>query len=68
VSEVEDAGPPAESECSPNVRWQSSSLTRGGWPDLIALTALEHDLELLTRDRRAEHSYRALGVHFQLLV
>lgn len=34
---------------------------------LIALTALEHDLELLTRDRRAERSYRALGVHFQLL-
>ncbi len=34
---------------------------------LIALTALEHDLELITRDRRAERTYRALGVHYQLL-
>ncbi len=34
---------------------------------LIALTALEHDLELLTRDGRAERTYRALGVPYQLL-
>jgi predicted nucleic acid-binding protein len=34
---------------------------------LIALTALEHDLELLTRDRRAVRSYRVLGVRFTLL-
>jgi len=34
---------------------------------LIALTALEHDLELLTRDRRAERTYRALKVPYQLL-
>ncbi len=34
---------------------------------LIALTALEHDLELLTRDRRAERTYRALGVPYRLL-
>jgi toxin FitB len=34
---------------------------------LIALTALEHDLELLTRDRRAVRSYRALGVRFTLI-
>lgn len=34
---------------------------------LIALTALEHDLELLSRDRRAARTYRALGVRFQLL-
>ncbi len=34
---------------------------------LIALTALEHDLELLTRDRRAERTYRALDVPHQLL-
>lgn len=33
---------------------------------LIALTALEHDLELLTRDGRAERAYRVLGVCFQL--
>jgi predicted nucleic acid-binding protein len=31
---------------------------------LIALTALEHDLELVTRDRRAQRTYRALGVRF----
>jgi toxin FitB len=34
---------------------------------LIALTALEHDLELLTRDRRAVRSYRALGVRYTLV-
>ncbi len=34
---------------------------------LIALTALEHDLELLTRDRRALRSYRALGITFTLV-
>ncbi len=34
---------------------------------LIALTALEHDLELLTRDKRAERTYRALNVPYQLL-
>ena len=34
---------------------------------LIALTALEHDLLLLSRDRRAARTYRALGVRFQLL-
>jgi predicted nucleic acid-binding protein len=34
---------------------------------LIALTALEHDLELFTRDRRAERTYRALAVPYQLL-
>jgi predicted nucleic acid-binding protein len=34
---------------------------------LIALTAVEHDLELLTRDRRAVRSYRALNVRFTLV-
>ncbi len=34
---------------------------------LIALTALAHDLELLSRDRRAARIYRALGVRFNLL-
>jgi predicted nucleic acid-binding protein len=33
---------------------------------LIALTALEHDLELITRDKRAERTYRALNVPYQL--
>jgi predicted nucleic acid-binding protein len=34
---------------------------------LIALTALAHDLELVTRDGRAERSYRALQVPYTLL-
>jgi predicted nucleic acid-binding protein len=34
---------------------------------LIALTALEHDLELVSRDARAARTYRALGVRFRLL-
>jgi predicted nucleic acid-binding protein len=34
---------------------------------LIALTALERGLELLSLDRRAVRTYRALGVRFQLL-
>lgn len=34
---------------------------------LIALTALEHELELLTRDRRAERTYRVLGASCILL-
>jgi predicted nucleic acid-binding protein len=34
---------------------------------LIALTALEHDLELLSRDLRAARTYRALGARFQLI-
>jgi predicted nucleic acid-binding protein len=34
---------------------------------LIALTALEHGLELLTRDTRAERTYRALAVQYTLL-
>jgi predicted nucleic acid-binding protein len=33
----------------------------------IALTALEHDLEIITRDKRAERTYRALNVPYQLL-
>jgi len=35
---------------------------------LIALTAIEHQLELVTRDRRAERTYRALGVPYEMLV
>jgi predicted nucleic acid-binding protein len=34
---------------------------------MIALTALEHDLELISRDARAARTYRALGVNFRLL-
>jgi toxin FitB len=45
------------------------ALVSGGatYDGLIALTALEHDLELITRDGRAERTYRTLGVRFQLL-
>lgn len=34
---------------------------------LIALTALEHDVELVSRDARAARTYRTLGVRFRLL-
>jgi predicted nucleic acid-binding protein len=34
---------------------------------LIALTALGHDVELVSRDTRAARTYRALGVRFRLL-
>ncbi len=34
---------------------------------LIALAALEHDLELLSRDHRAARTYRALGARFKLI-
>jgi predicted nucleic acid-binding protein len=34
---------------------------------LIALTALTHDIELVSRDTRAARAYRALGVRFRLL-
>lgn len=34
---------------------------------LIALVAVEHGLELFTSDRRAERTYRALDVPYQLL-
>jgi predicted nucleic acid-binding protein len=34
---------------------------------LIALTALEHDLVLVSRDLRAARAYRTLGVRFQML-
>jgi len=46
----------------------AASVSGGATYDgLIALTALEHDLELLSRDRRAARAYRALGVRFALL-
>lgn len=34
---------------------------------LIALTAAHHDVELLSLDRRAARTYRALGARFRLL-
>ncbi len=34
---------------------------------LIALTAIAHDMELVSRDRRAARTYRALGARFRLI-
>jgi predicted nucleic acid-binding protein len=34
---------------------------------LVAATAREHRLPLITCDRRAESTYRALGVNYELL-
>lgn len=34
---------------------------------LIALTAIEHELELVSRDRRAARTYQALGARFRLI-
>lgn len=34
---------------------------------LVAATALEHDLVLVSRDRRAADTYRSLGVRLELL-
>jgi predicted nucleic acid-binding protein len=34
---------------------------------LIALTAIAHNVELVSRDRRAARTYRALGARFRLI-
>ena len=49
--------------------WFTAAGISGGatYDGLIALTALEHDLRLLSRDARAARAYRALGVDFRLL-
>jgi predicted nucleic acid-binding protein len=49
--------------------WLAAVRVSGGatYDGLIALTALDHDLELLSRDLRAARTYRALGVRFRLL-
>lgn len=49
-------------------RLAGADVSGGGTYDgLIALTALHHDLEIVTRDRRAERTYRALDVPYKLL-
>jgi len=49
-------------------RLATASVSGGATYDgLIALTALEHDLELFTRDKRAVRTYRALDVRYRLL-
>lgn len=50
-------------------KWLAAAGIGGGsaYDGLIALTALEHDLKLVSRDARASRTYRALGVRFRLL-
>jgi predicted nucleic acid-binding protein len=59
-----------------NVRAHRSAAARLGsagvsggatYDGLIALSALEHEIELLSRDLRAARTYRALGIRFRLL-
>jgi predicted nucleic acid-binding protein len=59
----------SSSEHSKAAKRLAGAGVRGGatYDGLIAFTALEHDLELITRDKRAERTYRALGVPYQLL-
>jgi predicted nucleic acid-binding protein len=58
----------ADAYAAAPARMAAASVSGGAAYDgLIALTALEHDLELISRDRRAARSYRALGARFQLL-
>jgi predicted nucleic acid-binding protein len=49
-------------------RLAAAGISAGATYDgLIALTALAHDLELITRDKRAERTYRTLNVPYQLI-
>jgi predicted nucleic acid-binding protein len=49
-------------------RLAAAGISAGATYDgLIALSALEHEIELLSRDRRAARTYRALGIRFRLL-
>jgi predicted nucleic acid-binding protein len=58
----------ATAYASTPVRLASAGLAGGSVYDaLIALTAIEHDLRLITRDARAARTYRSLGVAFQLV-
>jgi predicted nucleic acid-binding protein len=57
----------ADAYASAPARLAAAGVSGGAIYDgLIALTALEHDLELITRDRRAERTYRALNVSYKL--
>ncbi len=58
----------ANSYANAPARLAAAGVSGGATYDgLIALTALEHDLELVSRDRRAARSYRALDIRFTLL-
>jgi predicted nucleic acid-binding protein len=58
----------AEAHAAAPARLAAARISGGATYDgLIALTASDHDLELLSRDRRAARTYRALGIRFRLL-
>jgi toxin FitB len=58
----------ADAHAAAPARLAEAHVTGGATYDgLIALTALAHELELLSRDHRATRAYRALGVSFRLL-
>lgn len=58
----------ADSHAAAPARLAVAGISGGATYDgLIALTALAHDLELLSRDRRATRTYSALGARFQLI-
>jgi predicted nucleic acid-binding protein len=58
----------ADSHTSVPTRLAAAGISGGATYDgLIALTALTHDLELLSRDHRAARAYRALGARFHLI-
>jgi predicted nucleic acid-binding protein len=58
----------ATAYASAAARLAAAGISGGATYDgLIALTARKHDLELVSRDRRAARAYRALGVRFMLL-
>jgi toxin FitB len=58
----------ASAYASAPARLAAAGISGGATYDgLIALTALEHDLELFTRDKRAERTYRALNVPYELV-
>jgi predicted nucleic acid-binding protein len=58
----------ANAHVSSTARLAEAGVSGGATYDgLIALAAIEHDLELLSRDHRAARSYRALGARYRLV-
>jgi predicted nucleic acid-binding protein len=59
---------PGDAYATAPERMAAAAVSGGAAYDgLIALTALAHDLELVSRDGRAARSYRVLGARFRLL-
>jgi predicted nucleic acid-binding protein len=59
-----DAGDHADAPTRLATAGVSGAATYDG---LIALAAIEHDLELVSRDRRAARTYQTLGARFKLI-